>query len=49
MTLGRAFIDAAKRRPSAFCMADSTGQELTFARALTAALLLVRRYPSDDG
>jgi acyl-[acyl-carrier-protein]-phospholipid O-acyltransferase/long-chain-fatty-acid--[acyl-carrier-protein] ligase len=40
MTLGRAFIEAAKRRPSAFCMADSTGQELTFARALTAALLL---------
>ena len=25
MTLGRAFIEAAKRRPSAFCMADSTG------------------------
>ena len=40
MTLGRAFIKAAKRRPTAFCMADSTGQELTFARALTAALLL---------
>ena len=40
MTLGRAFIEAAKRRPTAFCMADSTGQELTFARALTAALLL---------
>jgi acyl-[acyl-carrier-protein]-phospholipid O-acyltransferase/long-chain-fatty-acid--[acyl-carrier-protein] ligase len=40
MTLGRAFIEAAKRRPFAFCMADSTGQELTFARALTAALLL---------
>jgi acyl-[acyl-carrier-protein]-phospholipid O-acyltransferase/long-chain-fatty-acid--[acyl-carrier-protein] ligase len=42
MTLGRAFIEAAKRRPSAFCMADSTGQELTFSRALTAALLLSR-------
>ena len=40
MTLGRAFIEAAKRRPAAICMADSTGQELTFARALTAALLL---------
>jgi acyl-[acyl-carrier-protein]-phospholipid O-acyltransferase/long-chain-fatty-acid--[acyl-carrier-protein] ligase len=40
MTLGRAFIEAARRRPEAFCMADSTGQELTFARALTAALLL---------
>ena len=40
MNLGRAFIEAAKRRPSEFCMADSTGQELTFARALTAALLL---------
>src|SRR5262245_21389359 len=40
MTLGRAFIEAAKRRPAAFCMADSTGQELSFERALTAALLL---------
>jgi acyl-[acyl-carrier-protein]-phospholipid O-acyltransferase/long-chain-fatty-acid--[acyl-carrier-protein] ligase len=41
-TLGRAFIEAARRRPAAFCMADSTGQELTFGRALTAALLLSR-------
>ena len=51
MTLGRAFIDAARRRPSAFCMADSTGQELTFARALTAALLLsgaIRRTTADE-
>ena len=51
MTLGRAFIGAAKRRPSAFCMADSTGQELTFARALTAALLLsgaIRRMTTDQ-
>ena len=42
MTLSRAFILAAKRRPSAFCMADSTGQELTFGRALTASFLLSR-------
>jgi acyl-[acyl-carrier-protein]-phospholipid O-acyltransferase/long-chain-fatty-acid--[acyl-carrier-protein] ligase len=51
MTLGRAFIQAAKRRPSAFCMADSTGQELTFARALTAAILLsrvIRRTTADQ-
>ena len=40
MTLGRAFIHAAKRRGSAFCMADSTGQELSFSRVLTAAILL---------
>ena len=51
MTLGRAFIEAAKRRPAAFCMADSTGQELTFARALTAALLLsgeIRRLAPNE-
>ena len=51
MTLGRAFIEAAKRRPAAFCMADSTGQELTFARALTAALLLsgeIRQLASNE-
>jgi acyl-[acyl-carrier-protein]-phospholipid O-acyltransferase / long-chain-fatty-acid--[acyl-carrier-protein] ligase len=50
MTLGRAFVYAAKRRPAAFCMADSTGQELTFARALTAAILLsgvIRRTTAD--
>jgi acyl-[acyl-carrier-protein]-phospholipid O-acyltransferase/long-chain-fatty-acid--[acyl-carrier-protein] ligase len=51
MTLGRALMEAAKRRPSAFCMADSTGQELTFSRALTAALLLsgaIRRMTTDQ-
>lgn len=39
-TLGRAFVRTAKRRWSAFCMADSTGRELTYGRALTASLLL---------
>jgi acyl-[acyl-carrier-protein]-phospholipid O-acyltransferase/long-chain-fatty-acid--[acyl-carrier-protein] ligase len=51
MTLGQAFIEAAKRRPAAFCMADSTGQQLTFARSLTAALLLsrkIREIAADD-
>ena len=51
MTLGRAFIHAAKRRPAAFCMADSTGQELSFSRVLTAAILLsgaIRRVAPDQ-
>ena len=50
MTLGEAFLQAAKRRPGAFCMADSTGQQLTFGRALIAGLLLsriVRRLAGD--
>ncbi|HET7698556.1 MAG TPA: acyl-[ACP]--phospholipid O-acyltransferase [Vicinamibacterales bacterium] len=41
-TLGRAFIASAKRRWGAFCMADSATRELTYGRALTAALLLSR-------
>jgi acyl-[acyl-carrier-protein]-phospholipid O-acyltransferase / long-chain-fatty-acid--[acyl-carrier-protein] ligase len=41
-TLGRTFVRTAKRRWSAFCMADSTGRELTYGRALIAALLLSR-------
>jgi acyl-[acyl-carrier-protein]-phospholipid O-acyltransferase/long-chain-fatty-acid--[acyl-carrier-protein] ligase len=51
MTLGRAFVYAAKRRPAAFCMADSTGQKLSFGRALTAAVLLsqaLRRLAPDQ-
>ena len=51
MTLGRAFIHAAKHRPAAFCMADSTGQELSFSRGLTAAILLsraIRRVAPDQ-
>src|SRR5262245_65921950 len=41
-TLGRAFVRAAKQRRSALCMADSTGRELTFGRALIGSLLLAR-------
>ena len=40
--LGRAFIASAKRRWSAFCMADSSTPPLTYGRALTAVLLLSR-------
>jgi acyl-[acyl-carrier-protein]-phospholipid O-acyltransferase/long-chain-fatty-acid--[acyl-carrier-protein] ligase len=36
------FIATAKRRWFSFCMADSTGTELTFGRALVAARLLAR-------
>jgi len=41
-TLGRAFVRAAKARRSALCIADSTGRELTFGRALVGSLLLAR-------
>jgi len=41
-TLGRAFVRAATKRRAAFCMADSTGQQLTFGRALIGSLLLAR-------
>src|SRR5262245_61228139 len=41
-TLGRAFVRVARQRRSALCMADSTGRELTFGRALVASLLLAR-------
>ena len=50
-TLGSRFIRTAKRRWSSFCMADSTGRELTFGRALVASILLSRairsRAPTD--
>ena len=36
------FVRTAKRRWSSFCMADSTGRELTFGRALVGSLLLAR-------
>lgn len=36
------FINTAKRRWFSFCMADSTGQELTFGKALVGSLLLAR-------
>ncbi len=41
-TLGARFVRTAKRRWSSFCLADSTGRELTFGRALVASLLLSR-------
>ena len=41
-TLGSRFLRTAKRRWSSLCMADSTGRELTFGRALVGSLLLAR-------
>ena len=41
-TLATRFLRTAKRRWSAFCIADSTGRELTFGRALVGGLLLAR-------
>ena len=41
-TLGRAFVRVVKRRRAALCMADTTGCELTFGRALIGSLLLSR-------
>ena len=40
--LHRRFIATAKRHWTAFCMADSTGKELTYGKALVASLLLAR-------
>jgi acyl-[acyl-carrier-protein]-phospholipid O-acyltransferase/long-chain-fatty-acid--[acyl-carrier-protein] ligase len=41
-TLASRFIDTAKRQWSSFAVADSTGRELTFGRALVGSLLLSR-------
>ena len=41
-TLGSRFLHTAKRRWSSLAIADSTGRELTFGRALVASLLLAR-------
>ena len=41
-TLGSRFLHTAKRNWSSFGIADSTGRELTFGRALVASLLLGR-------
>jgi acyl-[acyl-carrier-protein]-phospholipid O-acyltransferase/long-chain-fatty-acid--[acyl-carrier-protein] ligase len=46
-TLARGFIRAARRNWSALALADSTGRELTFGRALTAALLFKRWVTSN--
>ncbi len=40
--LGRQFIRTARHNWFSFCMADSTGQNLTFGRALVGSLLLSR-------
>src|SRR5450759_2065511 len=50
-TLGGRFIRQAKRRWSSFCMADSTGRDLTYGRALVGSLLLsrlIRRHAPRD-
>jgi acyl-[acyl-carrier-protein]-phospholipid O-acyltransferase / long-chain-fatty-acid--[acyl-carrier-protein] ligase len=41
-TLPARFVETAKARWSSFCMADSTGRELTFGAALVGSLLLSR-------
>lgn len=41
-TLPARFVETAKARWSTLCVADSTGRELTFGRALVASLLLSR-------
>jgi acyl-[acyl-carrier-protein]-phospholipid O-acyltransferase/long-chain-fatty-acid--[acyl-carrier-protein] ligase len=41
-TLPARFVETAKARWSTFCMADSTGRELTFGEALVGSLLLSR-------
>jgi acyl-[acyl-carrier-protein]-phospholipid O-acyltransferase/long-chain-fatty-acid--[acyl-carrier-protein] ligase len=50
-TLPRRFVRIARRNWSHFAMADSTGRELTYGRALTAAVLLaaeVRRRADSE-
>jgi acyl-[acyl-carrier-protein]-phospholipid O-acyltransferase/long-chain-fatty-acid--[acyl-carrier-protein] ligase len=42
-----AFIRTAKRRWFRFAMADSLGRELTFGQALTASLMLAKRFRRD--
>jgi acyl-[acyl-carrier-protein]-phospholipid O-acyltransferase / long-chain-fatty-acid--[acyl-carrier-protein] ligase len=41
-TLASRFVATAKRRWPSLCVADSTGRELSFGRALVASLLLAR-------
>lgn len=42
------FIKAARRRYFSMCMADSTGRELTWGKALSACLLLSKRLRKDS-
>jgi acyl-[acyl-carrier-protein]-phospholipid O-acyltransferase/long-chain-fatty-acid--[acyl-carrier-protein] ligase len=49
--LGRQFVRTAKARWWSFCMADSTGQKLTFGRTLVGGLLVaqwLRRHAPDE-
>lgn len=41
------FLRAAKRRLTAFCMADSTGRSMRYGQVLAASLLLARRFRRD--
>ncbi len=47
-TLAHRFVAAAKRNRSAIALADSTGKQVTFGRALTGSLLL-KRWILDRG
>jgi acyl-[acyl-carrier-protein]-phospholipid O-acyltransferase / long-chain-fatty-acid--[acyl-carrier-protein] ligase len=46
-TLDARFTRIARRQWKQFAMADSTGRELTFGRALTAAHLMARQLPEE--
>jgi acyl-[acyl-carrier-protein]-phospholipid O-acyltransferase/long-chain-fatty-acid--[acyl-carrier-protein] ligase len=46
--LDRRFARNARRHWNRFAMADSTGRELTYGQALTAAVLLARRLPAQE-
>jgi len=46
-TLDARFTRTARRQWNQFAMADSTGRELTFGRALTAAHLIARQLPEE--
>jgi acyl-[acyl-carrier-protein]-phospholipid O-acyltransferase/long-chain-fatty-acid--[acyl-carrier-protein] ligase len=46
-TLDQRFVRTARRHWNQFAMADSTGRELTYGRALTGALLLAGRLPGE--
>ncbi len=51
-SLGRQFVRTAKHRWWSLCMADSTGQRLTFGRALVASLLIskwIGRHCANEG
>jgi acyl-[acyl-carrier-protein]-phospholipid O-acyltransferase / long-chain-fatty-acid--[acyl-carrier-protein] ligase len=47
-TLDARFVRKARRQWNRFAMADSTGRELTYGRALTAAQLIARQLPAEE-